>query len=432
MRSLSGVRQKHVTEGTHASWVRENLFPTTRSALPLIGAEVELLAFDAETRDVSRLDGRLGAWLRAAAASGAWTSENSTKGAPKYHLPEGGCITLEPGGQVEYSSVPRATPRALIDELHTVLHPLTASAHEHGITLHAVGIDPVHALEAVPLQLHGERYARMDAYLRTIGDAGPRMMRQTAAIQVSVNVAHDPARTWRVLNRAAPVLTALFANSRRYAGRFTRYASYRAQAWRELDGTRTGVIETGSDADGDRGLNEIVAAYTDFATCARVIADAPHYRPFNELSNATSSDFAHHLTTLFPEVRPNRYYEVRCMDSIPIPFVAAPILLVAALAWDEETMAAAGELLDVAYNDLLLTAARDGMSDPQLRIVAHELVSLAVEACERAGASFASSEDVEALRAWLQRSLAPRGAPFEDDFVGNDHVADDAVAGLGK
>src|SRR5690606_38584295 len=110
-----------------------------------------------------------------------------------------------------------------------------------GITLESIGMDPAHSLRESPLQLHADRYARMDEYLHSIGDAGARMMRQTAAIQVSIDPAHDAALTWRVLNRAAPVLTALFANSRTYNGEDSGYASYRAQAWRDLDPGRTGA-----------------------------------------------------------------------------------------------------------------------------------------------------------------------------------------------
>lgn len=404
----------------------KHLFPamasgvaTRSSSTAFIGAEVELLVRDAHTGAIARLDGAMGEWLRVAAASGAWTSQASSKGAPKYCLPNGGTITLEPGGQMELSSAPHRTPRALVEAIHTSVSDLEWGAADFGLVLNAVGIDPVHSLAETPLQLTAERYTRMDRYFSAISPSGARMMRQTAALQVSVDAAHDPVLCWNALNRAAPAFTALFANSRMYEGRDSGYASYRAQMWRELDPSRTGVIP---DA----------AGYDAFAKRARSMADAPAYRAFDELDNATDADWDLHLSTLFPEIRPKKYFEVRCIDSIPVRYVAAPILLVASLAWDLEMLEASAKFLPEVNEARLLRAARDGMRDESLAEEARELVRLTVAACDQRGADFASAADITALTDWLDRSLASGGAPFEHDLVRNDHVPDDAVAGLGK
>ena len=70
---------------------------------------------------------------------------------------------------------------------------LRDEASASGIDLLAVGVDPFNGIDRVPLQLHGDRYTAMDAYLAACGPAGPRMMRQTAAFQITADAGDDPA-----------------------------------------------------------------------------------------------------------------------------------------------------------------------------------------------------------------------------------------------
>jgi L-histidine N-alpha-methyltransferase len=416
------------------------LFPATPCASARIGAEIEMLVRE-RNGAIAMLDGSLGAWLESIAATQGWRSIPSDKGAPKYDA-DGICVTLEPGGQLEFSTPAYSRPRDLIDHIQQFAAMLADSAASHGLELHFVGIDPVHPLDQTALQLTAERYQQMDAYFGATSSgggsqgsrdpqgsrgshaspaslAGRRMMRQTAATQISVDPANDPVLTWDVLNRATPVLTALFANSRCYAGHDTGYASYRAATWGELDPTRTGAV-----AD--------PAAYGVFARRARTISDSPLFRPFEEIPGTTPDEWETHLTTLFPDVRPRGFYEIRCIDAIPPQFIAAPVLIAAAIAFDETMLRACAALLPAVDPGRSARAAREGLGDPELAALANELVRLTVAACERGGERFGGPEDIEALLRWRDLSLAAGGAPLQDDFVGDDHVANHAITGLRK
>ena len=406
--------------GLPRPWSAASLFPTAPRQTPRIGAEVELFVWHTSARHIALLEGALGRWLRDIVTQNDWQTIDSGKTAPKYALRGGGSITLEPGGQLEYSTPPFESVRALIADVNETVASLRESAARHDLVLAAFGIDPLHTLDETPLQLTGERYRAMDEYFRAIGSPGRRMMRQTAAIQVSIDAAHDTHLTWDVLNRAAPVLTALFANSRMYAGADTKHASYRAATWLALDPTRTGVFAT---AEFDE--------YTTFALNARSIADAPLYRPFHLVPNATSADWQKHLTTLFPEVRPKTYFEVRCIDAIPVEHIAAPVMMVAALAWDETVLREAARVLPRADATALTRAARGGMNDDALREQARILAQLAIDASERsyagrqknpaddrasAGAYDVTADDAGVLRSWMSRVeaglLAAGSAPL--------------------
>jgi len=199
-------------------------------------------------------------------------------------------------------------------------------------------VDPCAALDDVPLQLTADRYRLMDAYFARHGSAGQTMMRQTASLQINVDLGDAPFRRWRVLNAAAPVLLAMFANSPRYAGADTGHLSWRAHLWRELDPLRTGVRGVTTDAVGEY-LGFALAAPWMFHPTA-----AGEYRPFGAwLADGMASldDWRTHLTTLFPEVRPRGYLELRSLDALPPAQLATPLVLVAGLLADTEALRAA-------------------------------------------------------------------------------------------
>ncbi|MBW3554666.1 MAG: ergothioneine biosynthesis glutamate--cysteine ligase EgtA [Gemmatimonadetes bacterium] len=419
--------------------VRERLF-TPASGRPVgerYGAEVELLALDAETGrpltifgdrvggdDVAGSDdvaysaaGRAGslAFLRAYGSPLGWRVEDGPHGAPAIRLPDGGRISYEPGGQIEYATLPRSTVAELTAELDRVVTPLVTAAADAGIRLVGRGIDPVNPLERARPVLPGERYTAMRRYLSRIGDAGPRMMLQTAAIQVNVELAdaggRDADLRWRVLHAAAPYLTATFASSRVYAGADSGYASFRARQWRLLDRRRTGVL--GREAD-------LAAEYTDFALEAGWIF-APEDRepdPFGDWvvrGEVTLEDWRKHLTTLFPEIRPRGFLEVRCIDALPPEWCSVPVSLVAGLVADSRSLEEAAEVVGAPDSMLLQDAARLGVRDPRLGPGAAALFEIALRAGERTGVL--GGRPLEVARAFLEGYTA-RGRAPGDEGVG--------------
>ena len=391
--------------------VAERLFsaPAGRPPGARYGAEVELLVLDAESGLPLTIFGEEGggageggeggrggslAFLQAYGAPLGWRTVPGPHGAPAIHLPGGGTITYEPGGQIEYATTPRGSIAELTAELEGVIPPLVAAAADAGIRLLGRGIDPVNPLERARAVLPGERYTAMRRYLARIGEAGPRMMLQTAAIQVNVELAdpegRDAEARWRVLNAAAPYLTAIFANSSVHAGEETGFASFRARQWRLLDRRRTGLLGREADA---------VAEYTDFGLEAGWIfgpADR-EAEPFVEWvvrGEATVEDWRKHLTTLFPEIRPRGFLEVRSIDALPPEWCAVPAILTAGLCADGRGLAEAGEVVGGPDSVLLQDAARLGLAEPRLARGAAALFEIALRAGERTGVLDAHALDL--------------------------------------
>ncbi|HSL71262.1 MAG TPA: glutamate-cysteine ligase family protein, partial [Longimicrobiales bacterium] len=210
--------------------VRDRLFGAGRgSPQATFGFEIEFIPQRHIDRGITPLFGAGGTldFVRRFAKRQDWAEHATREQAPWFHTPAGGSITFEPGGQIEYSTPTYADATLLLRDARAAAAGLIDEAARAGIDLVTSGIDPYNDSTAAPLQLHTKRYESMARCFARIGPAGARMMRQTTAVQVNIGLGPDAYARWRLLNKLAPVLTALFANSSQYAGRDTGYASYR-------------------------------------------------------------------------------------------------------------------------------------------------------------------------------------------------------------
>jgi glutamate--cysteine ligase len=242
----------------------------------------------------------------------------------------------------------------------------------------------------------------MTRYFDSIGPAGVQMMRQTAALQINVERGEDPTSRWRLLNALSPVIVALFANSRDYARRSTEWTSYRAQLWRTLDRSRTGIIY-----DESRPAER----YLEFALNAIAMRGgngSPHRR-FRELmqdSSVVREDWLFHLSTLFPEVRPKEFFELRSADTIEPQVLAAPVVLVTGLIYDKESARRAAQLLGVPSEDLLERAARLGLADTEIRSTAAQVVGHALDGAQRLGSGYIAPAHIAVAEQYFARALS--------------------------
>lgn len=192
--------------------------------------------------------------------------------------------TREPGGQLELSLPPQPTIAALLREVDWCLDAVESTT-EVALT----GVDPWRSLDEVPLTLQTPRYLAMQALFDRAGDAGRRMMRLTASLQVCVDLLPGPAgvEQWLVANLAGPSLVAAHQGSRE-----------RTRIWQGIDPARTGY--DGRHLD----VRDPIGAYAAFALAAE------------RLPIAEAEDEGYHLNTLFPPVRPRGgYLELRFLDS---------------------------------------------------------------------------------------------------------------------
>jgi glutamate--cysteine ligase len=398
--------------------LRDRVFPaaTPGDIPPRIGAEVEIIPVDAESgRPIPLEAGAISTLdiLRRAGEPLGWRERRSAKAnVPEIELPDGGRLTFEPGGQIEISSAPNASVTGLVAQLREIVSAIRDAAPRN-VRLLSVGVDPVTRVEDVTPQLDADRYRRMLQHFDRIGPSGAMMMRQTASIQVCVDAGPAAATTWRLLNALAPFMVSMFANSPRYAGVDTGFKSYRRHIWATLDPRRTGVLGFGADP---------VEEYLDFALDAPAFllpevngASAP-FGHWMARGGASESDWCTHLTTLFPEVRPRGYFELRSADVVAPEWYAVPLVLVSGLVYHQPTLEAASELI-VPDRDLLARSARCGLTDPTLGATSVALCDMALAGASALGEAFVAGSDIAVAAKYFDRYTRRGRSPADEAFA---------------
>ncbi len=270
---------------------------------------------------------------------------------------DGANVSLEPGGQLELSGAPLETIHQTCDEVNTHLREVKDVADEIGVGFIGLGAAPIWTHDDMPLMPKG-RYALMDGYMRKVGESGTSMMRRTCTVQVNLDFASeaDMVQKLRVALALQPVATALFANSPFFEGKLNGHKSWRSRIWRHLDADRTGmlpwVFEDGMGFERwvDYALD--VPMYFVYRDGTYVDALGQSFRDFlkGELpalpgETPTLSDWADHLTTLFPEARIKKFIEMRGADGGPWRRLCALPALWVGLTYDQGALDAAWDLV---------------------------------------------------------------------------------------
>ena len=269
----------------------------------------------------------------------------------------GGAISLEPGGQFELSGAPVDTLHQTAAELGEHLRAAKRVGERLGISFLTLGMSPKWTRAQTPA-MPKRRYRIMTGYMPKVGSLGLDMMYRTATVQVNLDFASeaDMVRKLRVGIALQPLATALFANSPFTDGRPNGFLSRRSEIWRDTDGDRTGMVPFvfdegfGYEAYVDWALDVPMYfvkrddAYHDVSGAsfrdllAGRLAALPGWR-------ATRSDWANHISTLFPEVRLKRYLEMRGADVGPPEFIVALSAFWVGLLYDGAALDGAWELV---------------------------------------------------------------------------------------
>ena len=315
----------------------------------------------------------------------------------------GGAISLEPGGQFELSGAPLETVHETAREFADHLAAVKQVAEPLGIGFLTLGMSPVWSVAETPVMPKG-RYRIMANYMPKVGTRGLDMMFRTATVQTNLDFSDEADMVLKLRTTLAlqPVAAALFANSPFTDGKPNGFLSARSEIWRDTDNARAGMMPFAFE----KGFG--FERYVDYAL------DVPMYfvkrgdvyhdvagLSFRDLlagklsalpgERATLSDWANHLSTIFPEVRLKRYLEMRGEDVGPPPMVAALSALFAGLLYDQTALDGAWELTKSWTADdrqaLRDAVPRQGLAAPiagrTVREVARDMLALASEGLAR-------------------------------------------------
>ena len=269
----------------------------------------------------------------------------------------GGAISLEPGGQFELSGAPLADVHATRAEFDQHMSDVSAVARTLGIDFLDLGMSPRWSRDETPV-MPKQRYKIMASYMPRVGTMGLDMMFRTATVQANLDFSseRDMVAKLRVSLALQPLITALFANSPFTGGTRNGLQTMRSNIWLDTDGDRTGMLPFAFE-DG-MGFERYVDYALDVPMYFVLRGDVYHDvagADFKDLLagrlpqlpgvRATLSDWANHLSTIFPEVRLKRFLEMRGADMGPASHVAALPALCAGLFYDDRALDEAGALI---------------------------------------------------------------------------------------
>ncbi len=301
----------------------------------------------------------------------------------------GANISLEPGGQFELSGAAVANLHETAAELRNHLEEVASIADPMGVRFMGIGAAPEWSHDQMPRMPKG-RYRLMTDYMGRVGTHGTQMMYRTCTVQVNLDYGSeaDMVKKLRVALALQPVATALFASSPFFEGKLNGHRSWRSRIWRGLDNSRTGMLPFAFQ--GDFGFQ----AYVDW------VLDVPMYfvyrdgKYINALGQSfrdflkgelpalpgekpTLSDWADHMTTVFPEARVKKYIEMRGADGGPWRRLCALPALWVGLTYDQGALDAATDLIkgwDAETREALRVAAgRDGLQAEAGGVKMHDL-----------------------------------------------------------
>ncbi len=346
----------------------------------------------------------------------------------------GGAISLEPGGQFELSGAPVESVHQTASELMAHLAQLREVAMPLGISFLGLGMTPNWSRADMPTMPKG-RYKIMTAYMPKVGTMGLDMMYRTCTVQTNVDFASeaDMVKKLRVSLALQPVATALFANSPFKEGKPNGFLSFRSHIWTDTDNQRAGmlpwVFENGMGFErwvdyaldvpmyfvkrGDQYIDVSGKSFRDFF--GGKLDALPGERP-------TISDWANHLSTIFPEVRLKRYLEMRGADGGHWRRVPSLSAYWVGLLYDDDALDACWQIVEdwssderlKLRNDVPRLGFRAEIGGKNMLALAQECLRLSSRGLERRQRLDRNGRDETRYLRPLEESLARGLTPAEE------------------
>ncbi|MCA1557538.1 MAG: hypothetical protein LC731_03240, partial [Acidobacteria bacterium] len=321
-------------------------------------------------------------------------------------------LTVEPGGQVEFSGAPQRSLHDVEREVRRYVSRLKEIAEANSFVFLSVGFDPLSSLTE-QRWFPKARYRVMRPYLQERGARSWDMMTRTCAVQANLDYGsvEDLRKKFLVGNRLSPIAAAIFANSPFEQGRPSGYKSTRTHVWLNTDPARTGISEPAlSD---DFTPEEFVAYALEipmiFAQRDGLYLDEPAGMKFGDFLEKgcheiepVFGDWADHMTTIFTHARLKQHIELRSADCGTIEMALAVQALWKGLMYDEraldEALRIAPRLKPSEMRALEEAVARDGLAASVFGIeilpLAKEIIRLSADGLSRSAPVEVSHLDV--------------------------------------
>lgn len=258
-----------------------------------------------------------------------------------------GNYSLEPGGQIEWSSPPSNKLKDIERDLLKHKNSLDKVLHREGLKSLYIGVDPFNNPVELGL-INQKKYLLMNANMKKKGLLGKWMMRNTSSIQINYDIidVDDLEELTYILDCIHPITSYLFSNSPFLEGELNGDLNLRNHIWENTDDDRCRSLI-------DHGISEpknLLKLYLDFAVQVPAIFKLDDELNIRESSSTLGGDLKYRfdknalrkediqaaLHQIFTNVRLKNLIELRDIDCLPFEHIMAPVAFVTGLISDKK------------------------------------------------------------------------------------------------
>ena len=304
-----------------------------------IGLEVELPFVDSHTLKPLPFSGQksITAVFNHLCAKSDWQAhsvENEKTTSLKSDI---GYVMLEPGGQIEFASLPKLNLSGLQSDLNHYLAACSEAAKKLNVDVIPFGFHPHIPISECPYISERSRFAALKPVFES--EKGFSAWGQSSSVQVTLEEKTPEAAfaAFRLGLTLQPLAAAMCANSPFFLGQDSGYKSWRRQSLLSLNSPLYNVPENFFDADftfKDWAKHILTVPMSFIVRDGKYISVAPVAfqdmvgKPLPELAHLqadqqflTHRDLLDHVTGIKPEMllKPNLLLEFRAADLGPTP-----------------------------------------------------------------------------------------------------------------
>ncbi len=249
---------------------------------------------------------------------------------------DNGFYTLEPGGQLEWSSPPFKDLNNLYASLKKHKELLVNIIETYSLDIVSFGIEPNYSPEDIDL-IDQLKYQLMDTNMERNGTMGKWMMRNSASIQINFDIVNekDLEEMVFVADCLHPICAYIFSNSPRQRGKIVGVKNLRNIVWENTDSLRCRNLI-------DHGINcpeKLLDKFIDYMLMVPgifqldVVGDmvatdqtlGSRLQKLEQSGKIRDDDIKTALQQIFTNVRLKDLVEVRGSDRTPIGYEMAPV-----------------------------------------------------------------------------------------------------------
>ena len=256
-----------------------------------------------------------------------------------------GSYSLEPGGQIEWSSPPFADVRDLEQSIHSYKKSIDSVLEKRGLIPLYMGVEPFCDPDSIDLIKH-KKYQLMNLNMEKRGTLGKWMMRNTSSIQVNYDIIdeNDLAEIVFIADCIHPISAYLFSNSPFQLGKPVGKNNLRNHIWENTDTTRCRTL---FDHKIDHP-NQLLDLYIKFMMKVPGIFQLDEELEIQDTDltlgkelkkkllngKIRSEDIEAALHQIFTNVRLKSLIEIRDIDCLPFKHILAPVAFLTGLISD--------------------------------------------------------------------------------------------------